>query len=565
MTATRPGRAIATLIAMAVVVGSIGVTRLSELNGSLAIIGGNRVPKVQQTADITDELNLAAREQRNALIWTDPAKVAAALQAAEDARERIARIIDELSPTIRSDEGRKRLAALNEARAAYLPLQQRFVELVRAGRRDDAATLLAEQMRAAQLGYIKALDELTDMQIRLVTEAVDTGEAHYASAKLLMFALLGGMAAVGALLGWWITRSITGPIGQAVGVAERVAAGDLGSRIDVNRGDEAGRLLNALKTMNESLAGIVSTVRGSSESIATGSAQIASGNADLSQRTEEQASALQQTAASMEQLGSTVQQNAENARQANQLAMSASAVAQRGGEVVGEVVHTMRDINTSSRKIVDIITVIDGIAFQTNILALNAAVEAARAGEQGRGFAVVAGEVRNLAQRSAEAAKEIKSLITASVERVEQGSALVDRAGATMEEVVVSIRRVTDIMGEISSASAEQSQGVVQVGEAVGQMDQVTQQNAALVEESAAAAASLNQQAQQLVDAVAVFKLAAGTAAPPAPPARAATARAPVAAPPRAPKQPPPADAQRPAKKPAPAAAGASGEDWEQF
>ena len=318
-------------------------------------------------------------------------------------------------------------------------------------------------------------------------------------------------------------------IGEAVAVAEKVAAGDLGARINVSSTDEPGRVLTALKAMNTSLVGIVSTVRNSSDSIATGSAQIASGNADLSQRTEEQASALEETAASMEQLGSTVKQNADNARQANQLAMSASSVAVKGGEVVSQVVETMKGINDSSKKIADIISVIDGIAFQTNILALNAAVEAARAGEQGRGFAVVASEVRSLAQRSAEAAKEIKSLITASVERVEQGTMLVDQAGVTMDEVVTSIKRVTDIMGEISSASVEQSQGVSQVGEAVSQMDQVTQQNAALVEQSAAAADSLRQQAQQLVAAVAVFKLGSGVASHA--PAPTAMVRTPVARP----------------------------------
>ncbi|MBP8272271.1 MAG: HAMP domain-containing protein, partial [Sphaerotilus sp.] len=319
-------------------------------------------------------------------------------------------------------------------------------------------------MRDAQLAYIQALDSLKELQIELVTQAVHDGEAEYARAKLVMFSLLASMAAIGALLGWWITRTIVGPINEAVSVAERVAEGDLDSHINVTTRDETGRLLTALKTMNQSLVGIVSTVRTSSESIAIGSAQIASGNADLSQRTEEQASALEETAAAMEQLSTTVKQNAGNALQANQLAKGASTVAAKGGEVVGQVVGTMRDINNSSKKIVDIISVIDSIAFQTNILALNAAVEAARAGEQGRGFAVVASEVRNLAQRSAEAAKEIKTLITASVERVEQGSALVDQAGVTMQEVVNSIRRVTDIMEEISSASTEQSQAVIQVG-----------------------------------------------------------------------------------------------------
>jgi methyl-accepting chemotaxis protein len=300
-------------------------------------------------------------------------------------------------------------------------------------------------------------------------------------------------------------------------VAQRVAAGDLSVRIDLKPGDHTS-LMATLKEMQQSLAKVVNDVRSNADSVATASAQIAQGNADLSQRTEEQASALQQTAATMEELGTTVKLNADNARQANQLAQAASGVAIKGGEVVGQVVETMRGISESSRRIADIIGTIDGIAFQTNILALNAAVEAARAGEQGRGFAVVASEVRTLAQRSAEAAKEIKSLIGASVDRVEQGTALVDQAGQTMEEVVASIRRVTDIVGEISSASAEQSTGVGQVGEAVGQMDQVTQQNAALVEESAAAAESLKAQAGALVQVVSVFKLAQGAPehAPPA-------------------------------------------------
>ena len=502
----RLGLAFATLIALALLVGGIGVNRLSQVNASLALIGGDRVPKVQMAADITDDVNLIARELRNALIWTDETKVQKALDAVREARERAGKAIAAMSTTITSDEGKKRLEALTSARAAYIPMQQQFMELVRTGQKAEAATLLSEQMRDAQLAYIQALDSLKELQIELVTQAVHDGEAEYARAKLVMFSLLASMAAIGALLGWWITRTIVGPINEAVSVAERVAEGDLDSHINVTTRDETGRLLTALKTMNQSLVGIVSTVRTSSESIAIGSAQIASGNADLSQRTEEQASALEETAAAMEQLSTTVKQNAGNALQANQLAKGASTVAAKGGEVVGQVVGTMRDINNSSKKIVDIISVIDSIAFQTNILALNAAVEAARAGEQGRGFAVVASEVRNLAQRSAEAAKEIKTLITASVERVEQGSALVDQAGVTMQEVVNSIRRVTDIMEEISSASTEQSQAVIQVGQAVGQIDQVTQQNAALVEESAAAAETLKQQALQLVSAVAVFK-----------------------------------------------------------
>ena len=315
---------------------------------------------------------------------------------------------------------------------------------------------------------------------------------------------------LGALLATIVTRSIVKPVQQGRLAAEKIADGDLTQVLDTRATDETGQLLHALATMQGKLATIVSNVRRNAEGVATASAEIAHGNNDLSARTEQQASALEQTSASMEQLGSTVRQNADNARQANQLAMSASTVAAQGGDVVAQVVQTMKGINDSSRKIADIISVIDGIAFQTNILALNAAVEAARAGEQGRGFAVVASEVRSLAGRSADAAKEIKQLIGTSVERVEQGSTLVDRAGLTMSEVVSAIRRVTDIVGEISAASSEQTTGMAQVGEAVTQMDQATQQNAALVEQSAAAAQSLKQQAQQLVQAVAVFKLLPG-------------------------------------------------------
>jgi methyl-accepting chemotaxis protein len=398
----------------------------------------------------------------------------------------------------------------------------------------------------------------------------------------------GSLLAVGMAigLGLWVTRSILRELGgeprEAAGIAREIANGNLVVDVPVRAGDSTS-LLAAMREMRDNLARIVTQVRTGSESVATASTQIAQGNQDLSSRTEQQASSLQQTAASMEELGTTVKQNADNARQANQLAEGASEVASRGGAVVSQVVDTMRGIQASSQKIADIIGTIDGIAFQTNILALNAAVEAARAGEQGRGFAVVAGEVRSLAQRSAEAAREIKSLITDSVERVEQGNSLVNQAGATMDEVVNAIRRVTDIMSEISAASAEQSQGVSQVAQAVGQMDQVTQQNAALVEESAAAADSLKQQAQGLVQAVAVFRTgghaggsAPGLASPvahapalaaPKPAALAAAtvrkaAKAPAkASEPLVPLAPSPAPV---AAKPAPATAGAD-DEWTSF
>ena len=354
--------------------------------------------------------------------------------------------------------------------------------------------------------------------------AYKSSQDTYANARLAIIGLIAAAVLVGALMAFVITRSIVRPLHTAVEVAEAVAEGNLTSTVAASGVDEVSQLLRALRRMNDSLVTIVSRVRNSSDSIATGSSQIAAGNTDLSQRTEEQASNLQQTAASMEELTATVKQNADTARAATQIASGATAAATAGGRVVGQVVSTMEEISQSSRKIVDIIGVIDGIAFQTNILALNAAVEAARAGEQGRGFAVVASEVRSLAQRSAEAAKEIKSLIGASVEKVENGTHLVDEAGKSMAEIVTQVSRVNDLIGEISSASMEQSTGIGQIGGAVNQLDQVTQQNAALVEESAAAAESLKVQAAHLAQVVSVFRLRAGEGADLAPAAAAANA-----------------------------------------
>ena len=366
-----------------------------------------------------------------------------------------------------------------------------------------------------------SLAPLQKLQLDIAKTEYDTAVQRYTIIRFTALASLAIGLPLVVLFSIFLIRNLSQSLARAIEVAHAVAQGDLSQSIQVQGKDEVASLMQALAAMGQSLVTVVSSVRQGSEGVATASAEIAQGNNDLSARTEQQASALEQTAASMEELSSTVKQNADSARQANQLAASASTVAVKGGEVVSQVVDTMKGINESSRKIADIISVIDGIAFQTNILALNAAVEAARAGEQGRGFAVVASEVRSLAGRSAEAAKEIKNLIGASVERVEHGTALVDQAGATMTEVVSSIKRVTDIMGEISAASNEQAMGVAQVGEAVTQMDQATQQNAALVEEMAAAASSLKSQAQELVQTVAVFKLAGGsyggaqTSAPP--------------------------------------------------
>ncbi|MBP6365917.1 MAG: MCP four helix bundle domain-containing protein [Nitrosomonas sp.] len=400
---------------------------------------------------------------------------------------------------------------------AYTESRNRTVSLATAGDYDAA---IANMTGDAGAKFTAA----HEIALKLLTLQRDESAKEYAEAQkqyeeiLLISSVviaLGIFLAI--IIGFLLIRAIVAPLTEAITIANAVASGDLTSRIEVNSTNETGRLLQALKTMNDNLVDLVGKVRMSTDSIATASSEIASGNSDLSQRTEEQASSLEETASSMEELTSTVKQNADNARQANQLASGASEIAVKGGTVVGQVVQTMSSINESSKKIVDIISVIDGIAFQTNILALNAAVEAARAGEQGRGFAVVATEVRTLAQRSAAAAKEIKELINDSVRKVEDGTRLVDEAGATMDEIVSAVKRVTDIMSEISAASDEQSSGIEQVNQAVTQMDEVTQQNAALVEEAAAAAESMQEQAQSLTQAVTLFKLSGGHATAPIP------------------------------------------------
>ncbi|MFJ3047575.1 methyl-accepting chemotaxis protein [Herbaspirillum chlorophenolicum] len=416
--------------------------------------------------------------------------------------------------------------------------------------------------------------ELMNLQHRVGRELYEDAQRRYQLLVGVIAATIVAGLAVALLMGFLLVRAISRPLEQAVKLAQGVAAGDLTQEIEVRSRDETGQLMQALKDMNSNLQKIVGEVRVSTDTINTASAEIASGNLDLSSRTEQQAGSLEETASAMEELTSTVKQNADNARQANQLAASASDVASRGGDVVKQVVDTMSSINESSRKIVDIISVIDGIAFQTNILALNAAVEAARAGEQGRGFAVVASEVRSLAQRSAAAAKEIKGLIDDSVTKVGNGSALVAQAGQTMDEVVASVRRVTDVMGEITAASQEQSTGIEEVNRAITQMDETTQQNAALVEEAAAAAQSLQEQAGRLLSAVGVFRLNGmqemRVSAPVV--SRVAIAAATPSAPARAkPLSPPKAAAAKAAapKLAAPASASgrsaASDDDWEQF
>ena len=409
-----------------------------------------------------------------------------------------------------TEKARQLIGDMAAVEQAYAPVATAIVDMALQGKKEDAIVKMNLECRPLLAKLQQASDAYASYTVERARQLVQLSAEEYATQRnYLMLACL--LALVGAVVaGALITRGLTRALGgEPIALCEvvgRVADGDLSTPIQVPSGD-LGSVMAAVARMQDSLIHVVSTVRSGSEGVSVASAEIASGNNDLSARTEQQASALEETASSMEQLSATVKQNADSARQANQLAQSASTVAVKGGNVVTQVVETMKGINDSSRKISDIISVIEGIAFQTNILALNAAVEAARAGEQGRGFAVVASEVRSLAGRSADAAKEIKGLISTSVERVEQGTVLVNQAGVTMSEVVSSIRRVTDIMGEISAASAEQAAGVGQVGEAVNQLDQSTQQNAALVEEMAAAASSLKVQAQGLVQAVGVFQL----------------------------------------------------------
>ncbi|MDB5820076.1 MAG: methyl-accepting chemotaxis protein [Rhizobacter sp.] len=437
---------------------------------------------------------------------------AAVLQAHADAQTDLAELkqmIDQATDT--SPAARKLVAEIDRIEKLYGPVALEIVDLALHDRKEEAIRKMNDECRPLLAALTTTAHEyavLTEASSQqLIARSNEKSDTE--RLRLIAICLVAVTAAVAA--GVVMVRSLTRALGAEPAdlglAAQKIAHGDLTPLANATHAP-IGSVFASLATMQASLAGIVRDVRGASESIATGSSQIASGNADLSQRTEEQASALQQTAATMDQLGTTVRHNADNAREADQLALGASTIAQRGGSVVGQVVVTMRGINESSRKISDIIGVIDGIAFQTNILALNAAVEAARAGEQGRGFAVVATEVRNLAQRSAAAAKEIKLLIGSSVGQLEQGTLLVDEAGRTMTEIVAAIARVSGVVGEISTASAQQSAGVIQVGQAVSQMDQVTQQNAALVEQSAAAAESLRQQAKQMVDTVAVFRLA---------------------------------------------------------
>jgi methyl-accepting chemotaxis protein len=513
----RLGLAFALVLVLAVVLTAIGALRL------------------QQVVDATDAMDAAARKNRLADLWhadsrVNRALIDARLRAADaaDLKEINARmkansaeisgIQQEIATLVTAAEGKALMAEIAGRRKVYVAARDEVFALKDGGAagQDEVLRLAEGKMLPAVLAYDEAVRRLSAHQKRIFDDARNK-VAEVAAGGRRLLAAFGALAVLlGAVLAWWLTRSITLPLRQAVALANAVARGDLSTRVEVASTDEAGELMAALKAMNDRLNALVTQVRGGADSISTAAVQVAAGNLDLSGRTEQQAGALEESASALEQLTGTVRNNAENARQGSELAAGASGVAVRGGAVVDQVVATMGEIDDSARRIVDIIAVIDGIAFQTNILALNAAVEAARAGEQGRGFAVVAGEVRTLAQRSALAAKEIKALIDASVEKVGKGSRLVGEAGATMKEVVASVQRVTGIMSEISSASREQSIGIEQVNGAIAQMDRVTQQNAALVEQAAAATDAMQEQARNLAQSVSVFKLDTGARSAPA-------------------------------------------------
>ena len=510
----RLGLGFTIILAFAMLITAIGIWRLQSVAGAMRVMMDAPLAKERLISDWSGKINSAVKRTMAIAHSSDPTLAAF---FADDARESTA-VSAEYQKKIEallSDADEKALfERIGAQRAVFLAARDQVTKLKAAGQLDEAEQHFQQVFMPGVAALQTSMAELLNMQRTRIDATASDIQAIAASSRNWLLALAALVLLFGAAISWLLTSGITGPLHIAVEAARRVASGDLTGHIAADGSDETAQLLQALQEMNGSLLKIVTEVRNGTEHIATSSSEIAAGNQDLSNRTESQASSLEETASSMEELTTTVRHNADNARQANQLAASAAEVAVRGGTVVTQVVGTMDTINQSSRKIVDIIAVIDGIAFQTNILALNAAVEAARAGEQGRGFAVVASEVRNLAQRSASAAKEIKQLISDSVEQVNQGSKLVADAGSTMDEIVASVQRVSDIITEITSASTEQSAGIEEVHQAISHMDQVTQQNAALVEQSAAAAEAMQQQAANLAEVVSVFKVAQQQGAP---------------------------------------------------
>ncbi|PHV04913.1 methyl-accepting chemotaxis protein [Janthinobacterium sp. BJB412] len=496
----------AILVLLAGVAG-LGVAGMHRANEQLHRIVDINDNKINLLSDMATSIHTVARVVRTIALLDDDTLVQRERPKIDEARRRYDTAFNALAKMPLDPAGKDFIAKLREEAQTVRALNDKFSELS-LGDKAAALKFLLGQAAPATAKWQESIDQFSDLQSSKSQLDAAAAKESYLSARLLMLLVSGAAVLLGGAIAWYSTVSITVPIRRAVQIAQTVAAGDLSLHIEVNSSDETGQLLQAMKAMNASLIGIVEQVRNSTATIASASGEIASGNMDLSARTEQQASSLEETASSMEELNSTVKQNTDNSRQANELAIAASLVAVKGGDAVSQVVQTMGMINASSQKIVDIIGVIDGIAFQTNILALNAAVEAARAGEQGRGFAVVASEVRNLAHRSATAAKEIKVLIADSVDKVATGARLVDQAGSTMDEVVVSIRGVAAIVADITAATREQSSGLEQINQVIVQIDAATQQNAALVEQAAAAAGSMEEQAAQLSKVVGVFKLA---------------------------------------------------------